>query len=658
MMTDNALTLEDAIIFIRSRQKIEDHGFKDEDKPFGESLVDKAIVGGHFSKEEYKRAYRMLDSDYYKDQLLEGQRDFSLIPREKPPGDIEEPAIKPIDKKEKVGSIGVDRNTWQVMSVGEIEKPSGGSEKYLVWISDCAVHIHTETKAEEDTEFTFSGGGAVDRRMVRFTMRASDLAYPQKFKAALLNAFGAENRIGKLNFEMVQSISENIRHLRRVEVPCWDESIPLVPGVDLEDGDEYRLAKKTPAEVYDGNIETAKKCLRNLLGLHKYAPILVTAIFGSPAYARWYPNDRFGVALWGGTGSRKTSAMLVALSIYGVGYADKDRLLKSDEQASTPTACGDIAAASGIMPQSYDNVKTVDDKQLKKYVSFIHNVLEGGEKDRAKKDGGVRDTRAYLCTPIITGEVRPQEASTTARVLNLNWSADTDLEKLSFVQEHVDLMPVIGYRWLMSLSTVNHMDGFKEIRARKNAEFSAKQYTNPGRLATNYGLLKATWKLLCESPLGDVFKECTEEFEEALDEAIEDQGAMVTEETEVSKFLTGLRQLIASKPELIQDNIDSKNAFNHPVCNTTKTPYVIGKWDDDGLFLLPDKALSELEKMRAFTQKPSADSITKALRAIGGLIPDTDGEHLKVKRRLNKVSVRGWLLTPQIMEMDPPDGNG
>jgi hypothetical protein len=303
------------------------------------------------------------------------------------------------------------------------------------------------------------------------------------------------------------------------------------------------------------------------------------------------------------------------------------------------------------MPQSYDNVKTVDDKQMKKYVGFIHNVLEGGEKDRSKKDGGVRDTRPYLCTLIITGEVRPQEASTTARILNLTWSADTDLEKLSFVQEHVDLMPVIGYHWLRFLSTIDEMDGFKETRSNKNAEFSAKQYTNPGRLATNYSLLKATWKLLCESPFGDVFQEFSDQFDEVLDEAIEEQGAMVTEETEVSKFLAGLTQLIASRPELIQSN----NAY---AGYQPKTSYVIGKWDEDGLFLLPDKTLAELEKMRVFTQRPSEDSMTRALRAKGAMIPDPDGKHLKVKRRFNGTTLRGWLLTPESVGMSPPDGNG
>jgi len=103
-------------------------------------------------------------------------------------------------------------------------------------------------------------------------MVASDLASPFKFKGALINAFGAENKVGSLTFEQVQRMSLHIRHSKRIEAPCWDGAMPLVPGVDLADDVEFKLNKKTPAEVYDGDIKAAKTCLRNLLGLHKYAP--------------------------------------------------------------------------------------------------------------------------------------------------------------------------------------------------------------------------------------------------------------------------------------------------------------------------------------------------------------------------------------------------
>lgn len=156
-------------------------------------------------------------------------------------------------------------------------------------------------------------------------------------------------------------------------------------------------------------------------------------------------------------------------------------MLKSGEAGSTLVAAVESAALAGILPQSYDNVKSTNDKELRKYIDFVHAVLEGSEKARGKKEGGLRDSRSYLCTPIITGEIRPEEASTTARILNLTWT-EVDLDMLSSVQTNVNAMPVIGYHWLRFLATVDQMDDFKEIRSEKMKEFNAKKYVNPGRL--------------------------------------------------------------------------------------------------------------------------------------------------------------------------------
>ena len=545
------------------------------------------------------------------------------------------PAIKGITKDDPKGAIGVFPDTGAVMKIMEIEREDGPSKKFLAWISDCAVHIHTETRAKDDTEFIFVGAGAVDRRPVKFTLPASSLAEPRKFKAALLNAFGAKNKVGKLNFEMVQEMSLNPRLMQRVEVPCWEGSIPLIPGVDMAANVEYKLSPMTPAAVYDGNIEAAKAGLRNLLGLHKYAPILVTAILGAPAYARWYPNDRFGLALWGSTGSIKTSTMQAAMSVFGAGYADKASLLKNGSNSATAVGIFEVCTAAGIMPQSYDNVKTVDQKDLERYA-----ILEGREKQRGKKEGGLRESRIFLCTLIITGEVRPEEASTTARIVNLTWSRP-DESMLTFVQQHISDMPVIGYYWLRFLAETEQMtDNFENNRKDKMGEFSAKHYVNPGRLATNYCLLKATWDLLCRSPFGDVVGEYTGRFEEALNQVFDEQAAMVTGETEVAKFLSGLNELIASNPRLIQPN-HKLAAGNETFGMPRFQQKYIGKWVDEGLFLLPAETLAELEKARVFTQKPSVDSLTKALHADGALIISPDGKHLKVERRMNRIKIKG-----------------
>ena len=566
------------------------------------------------------------------------------------------PAIKGITKDDPKGAIGVFPDTGAVMKIMEIEREDGPSKKFLAWISDCAVHIHTETRAKDDTEFIFVGAGAVDRRPVKFTLPASSLAEPRKFKAALLNAFGAKNKVGKLNFEMVQEMSLNPRLMQRVEVPCWEGSIPLIPGVDMAANVEYKLSPMTPAAVYDGNIEAAKAGLKNLLGLHKYAPILLTAILGAPAYARWYPNDRFGLALWGSTGSIKTSTMQAAMSVFGAGYADKASLLKNGSNSATAVGIFEVCTAAGIMPQSYDNVKTVDQKDLERYVTLVHAILEGREKQRGKKEGGLRESRIFLCTLIITGEVRPEEASTTARIVNLTWSRP-DESMLTFVQQHISDMPVIGYYWLRFLAETEQMtDNFENNRKDKMGEFSAKHYVNPGRLATNYCLLKATWDLLCRSPFGDVVGEYTGRFEEALNQVFDEQAAMVTGETEVAKFLSGLNELIASNPRLIQPN-HKLAAGNETFGMPRFQQKYIGKWVDEGLFLLPAETLAELEKARVFTQKPSVDSLTKALHADGALIISPDGKHLKVERRMNRIKIRGWLMSSKVVSLSPADGD-
>jgi hypothetical protein len=191
-----------------------------------------------------------------------------------------EPAIRFLTKDDPDGTIGMIPGAGTVMQIVEVEREKG-IKRTLKWVSDCPVHIHTETRAKDDTEFVFVGVGAVDNRQVKFTLPASSLAEPRKFKAALINAFGAKNRIGKLNFEMVQEMSLNTRLKQRVEIPRWDGSIPLVPGADLMEDVEFKLSDMTPAAVYNGDIEVAKECLRNLLGLHKYAPVVVTTILGA-----------------------------------------------------------------------------------------------------------------------------------------------------------------------------------------------------------------------------------------------------------------------------------------------------------------------------------------------------------------------------------------
>jgi DNA repair photolyase len=516
------------------------------------------------------------------------------------------------------------------------------SKKSLSWISDCAVHIITETIASDCTEFCFHGIGAKDKREVKFTMPADAMAEPKKFKAALINAFGARNQVGSLNFETVQKISLNPMRKQRIEIPTWDKNIPLLPGVGLGEDLEFRLSPMTPADVYDGDIELAKHTLREFLSIHKYAPILLATILGAPAIARWHPDDRFGLALWGLTGSMKTSVVQVALAMFGIGYLDDAAILKHGRGGSTYVGTLEVFAAAGIMCQILDNVKTVDEKDNLQYISIIHSIMEGRDKQRGKKDGGLRDSRIFKCTPIITGEIRPSEASTTARVLNLTWTRPDD-GKLTVIQERAAYLPVIGYHWLKYLAgtELNLLEGFNEARTRKMAEFATKQYTNPGRLAAIYTMLRSVWGLLCYSPFGDVFKEFTDEFVIALNEVTDAQGQSVTEETEVARFISGITAIISTQPHLIQEHEYQKpDEYGKSIYKD-----VIGRWIEDDLFLVPAPTLAALKRLGIFTQIPSEGSMTDALWQAGYLIGEKKPQH-----RINGKRPRGWVVRGTVID--------
>jgi len=612
------------------------------------------VAAGLLSQDEVVDALMKVAEDDEPEKILPtilsglsgGMRSPRSVPEEKP-----HIHMLPDSKSEPVpGEVGMDPQTGAVLQAKPKKTKNCEHLFDIVWVSDCALFIHTETRAKNTTEFIFCGTGAVDKREVRFTLPASVAADVRGFRAACVNAFGAKNRFGGLSFEIVQLLTRCPRIVERVEVPTWKGNIPLVPGVGLAENVEFALSQKIPAEVRDGDLQAAKEYLKKMLKIHRYAPILAAAIFGAPAIARWRKSERFGVGLWGSTGTLKTTTALLFSGIYGAGYLDSPKL-KAGRGGSTTVGAMEVFAAAGFLPQIYDDVKTVDSRDAQNYVAVIHAVLEGEEKARGKKDGGLRESREFCCMPVVTGEVRPSEASTTARVLNIPWSKpDTGL--LSELQQNAEILPTIGYHWLRFLAGTSSTLGkdFEAFRAAKMGEYASKGYTNPGRLATIYTILVATWQLLEESPFGDIFSEAREKFKDVLSEVVASQGESVSEETEISRFLSGLDELIASNPGLVM-SVDGRKTIVGPI---------IGKWTSDGIFLMPSETLAELSKIKVFSQQPTIESITRGLAERGLLKPDADGEHQKYRMRINGQRVRGWYLVGGdiIGGLTPPHGDG
>jgi hypothetical protein len=534
------------------------------------------------------------------------------------------------------GALGLNDSN-ALAQIREIEIGSG-TKKVVQWLSDCVIFITKETQAAGKTEFTIEGAGAKDERRIKIILSGDIVANTQQFKTALVHAFGSQNRFGKMNFEFLQEITARagtVQVVRRIEVPYWQGNTPMIPGAVDRDDVEFKLAQLVPAKVYDGDLEEAKDVLRDVLSCCKYAPILVTHVFGSTAVSRWMPEERMGIALWALTGNLKTTFAQICMTVYGTGYLSDLSLVKAG--GNTDKAEEIKIASVGILPVIYDNVKTVDPKAVIKYVALIQMIIEGADRGRGTVDAKIRDALTYLTSPIITGEVRPEEASTDARILNLTW-VRPDMELVNQALEDVLLMPVLGYHWLKFLSTTQEdiTDAFKETRSKQERVFAIKCTVNPGRLASIYASLRTIYDLLLKSPLGDVFAEFEEDFKVALDEVIDVQGDIVNNDTEASKFLYALDGLRASQPQLfqgatIEGSVDGK---------------IIGRHTDEGLFLLPELVLEEMNRLHVFTQKPTVDSMTKALYATGDLVPDKDGRHLQARKSINKHQTRGWLLRP------------
>jgi hypothetical protein len=559
---------------------------------------------------------------------------------------IREPEIRLLRLDDEPGAIGIAPDgTVQMVTTD----PKGNKE--FKWVSDCAIGIYMETQEDKRTEFVFRGKGAKDGRKVEFTADADVVAESRKFRATMINYFGAKNRLGKFDFETAQRLSRNTILRERVTIPRWRQNIPLVPGVELAGDVEFKLAQQTPAAVYEGDINTAKELFRDMLRLRRYSSLLLTTILGAPVFARWFKNDRIGIALWGKTGSNKTTIAQLFTAIYGLGYLDDRTLLKHGKLGGTQVGAMEALLNAGILPRILDNVKATDAKDAMAYVAIIQAIMEGGEKLRGKRQGGLRNVTEFLVTPIITGEIKVSEASTSARILNLTWEKSQDTANLTSIQSRIEYLPVIGYHWLRYLAANTHdlRQGFYQVRTKLATSYAAKGYVNPGRLANIYCLLRGIWTLIEDGPFGEEAKEFHDEFLKALNEAIEAQGLEVTAETELARFLSAVRNLRASRPDLFMIG-EFPNGSDR----------IIGRENELGLFLLPEETLGLLKQMGVFTQVPSENSITKALKEEGYLREIKDRHRLNITK-INGIKVSGWWLKPgwddDLQEVDDASHN-
>ena len=108
----------------------------------------------------------------------------------------------------------------------------------------------------------------------------------------------------------------------------------------------------------------------------------------------------FVLHVWGTTGTCKTVALMVAMSIWG--NPKMGGLVKTMNM--TKNAIMRNAAFLCSIPLAGDELQTIKDKWSGNFDQLIYQITEGVDRGRAKLHGGVEETRTWKNSIIFTGE--------------------------------------------------------------------------------------------------------------------------------------------------------------------------------------------------------------------------------------------------------------
>jgi hypothetical protein len=375
-----------------------------------------------------------------------------------------------------------------------------------------------------------------------------------------------------------------------------------------------------------------QEALRATLNINQRQIINVVAILAAPMASAFLPEEPFGYGLFAQTGAWKTSVIQQDYAIYGVDCARDESCLKLTEGGTTLNAALKTAHDCGVRPFRTDNLKATDEATIRRFIALVQGVMEGNDKTRLDKESNLRKTNAIDYNMFVTGELKPDDGATTARVLGVNWNMTREeTPNLTKAQLLVDKMPGVGYEWLRFLEQNHDMSNFRVYRDGLLQKYSANNYANTGRLATIGAILKVAHDLAIQSPLGDVLKDY--DFDGVLEEVLMEQGLSVTDKTDLGRFLSIIRELFISNPELFIEPMVVADDELRYYGQGYRSYERIGKVTRGELFLLPDLAIGAAIKRLPYGQVFNKEAIHSALKNADMLVKQGRSAHVQSKVR-------------------------
>lgn len=156
--------------------------------------------------------------------------------------------------------------------------------------------------------------------------------------------------------------------------------------------------------------EWKKECIK--LRKNKVAHLLLAASFSAPLI-ELVGGLPFVVHLWGGTGSGKTVALMVAMSVWG--NPEIGKLVKSLN--STQVALARYASFVHNIPFAGDELQTIKNK-WESFDKLIMYLCEGMDKGRGTAAGGLEEQKEWRCCFLFTGEEPVTQSNSGGGVKN------------------------------------------------------------------------------------------------------------------------------------------------------------------------------------------------------------------------------------------------
>ncbi len=363
-----------------------------------------------------------------------------------------------------------------------------------------------------------------------------------------------------------------------------------------------------------------------------------------PVVQRFFPATapRPAVHLVGTSGSGKSEIASLLSSFYGQFSRD-----------TPPAQWGDtINTVETLGYPLADTIYWVDDyKSIYAdectFTRFLQSYSRGMGRGRLTREAKVRHEKPCRGLILSTGETTIEgEMSVIARMLVLEvppWEKrDPGGQALVQAEELRDSLP--GFTAHFASWIAKQLEGddlksdiadrfsqnMKGYRAKLNAAIGNQ--SNTGRIIQNWAVLATVYQLLS--------KFVSEMDEDYLlppwQDVIVESVRCLRQERASEVFLDILGQLIAGGQVVLDD--DMKNPHDYPAGVT-----VVGYKDDDAIYLLPEIAFKEVNKVQPL--RFTVTAIGMQLKEDGILIPGPN--NLSTQKRVRGGRVRFWRLTTE-----------